>query len=502
MKAITIIIVSFLTTTLYGQAPEIAWEKELGGTFDESGRKVLSTSDGGYIAIATTSSVDSDVTENAGLTDFWVIKTDASGDIIWQETYGGSNQESVADITPAYGGGYIVVGSSNSTDGDITENKGLYDVWAIRIDDYRNLIWQKTYGGSLDDRCYSVLPTSNGYILAGHSNSSNGDITNHWGAYDFWVLEIDFLGNIIWQKKYGGNDNESALDISYFTDGYIVTGYSMSANGNVSSNQGGTDYWIIAIDNTGNLLWQKSMGGSDYDYAVKSLTTDDGGFLVVGETLSNDGDITFNNGNYDIWIVKLTSQAEVEWQQSFGGSNAERVRNIIPDANGGYLILSETSSNNGDITESFGGSDMWLLKIDNDGYKEWQKSIGTSYTDGGYGLSQTPDAGYILAGYKYFEDTTSDVWLVKLGGSSMEVQQFDKSRNIMVYPNPSSDLVFIQSEEKISNISVKNMAGQTVQIIHQKNIQSVDISGLVEGMYILEMKDHKGDHSFQKLIKK
>ncbi|HVX28799.1 MAG TPA: hypothetical protein VHB70_20795, partial [Parafilimonas sp.] len=188
------------------------------------------------------------------------------------------------------------------------------------------LQWQKTYGGNQQEYANSIEQTKDGgYIIAGNTYSkNNGDVTNNHGNSDYWIVKTDAFGNIQWQKSYGGSLNDVANSIQQTTDGgYIVAGYAASNNGDVIGNHGSADYWVLKLDASGNIQWQKSLGGSDFERANIIQQTVDGGYIVAGFSYSNNGDVTGNHGSADYWIVKLDSTGNIEWQKSLGGSAYE-----------------------------------------------------------------------------------------------------------------------------------------------------------------------------------
>jgi hypothetical protein len=143
--------------------------------------------------------------------------------------------------------------------------------------------------------------------VAGQSGSNDGNVTGNHGESDYWVIKLDGTGNLLWQKSLGGTGSDGARSIQQTSDGgYIVAGHSNSTDGDVKGNQGGDDYWIVKLDNIGNLTWQKAMGGTDTDIAKSIQQTSDGGYIVAGYSKSNGGDVPANNGEADYWIVKLT----------------------------------------------------------------------------------------------------------------------------------------------------------------------------------------------------
>jgi len=170
--------------------------------------------------------------------------------------------------------------------------------------------WQNSLGGTGDDYAFSIQQTNNsGYIVSGCSISNDGDVTGSHGNNDYWVVKLDLSGNIQWQKSLGGTGDDNAFSIQQTNDGsYIVAGNSSSNDGDVTGNHGYPDYWVVKLDSSGNLQWQKSLGGSLYDLATSIQQTNDGGYIVSGFSQSNDGDVTGHHGNScpDAWVVKLS----------------------------------------------------------------------------------------------------------------------------------------------------------------------------------------------------
>ncbi|HYV93822.1 MAG TPA: aryl-sulfate sulfotransferase [Chitinophagales bacterium] len=315
------IIVVYAT---YGQiAPAIEWQKSLGGSANDYGNSIQQTTDGGYIVAGSTSSNDGDVSGNNGPGDFWVVKLDGSGSLIWQKCLGGSGGEQAYSIQQTTDGGFIVAGSTQSNDGNVSGNHTVVyaptvDYWVVKLDVDGNLIWQKCLGGFGDDRGQSVEQTSDGgYIVAGYSDSNDGDVSGNHGLEDYWIVKLDSDGNLVWQKALGGSSNEYLQSIQQTTDGgFIVAGRTASNDGDVSGNHGNDDYWIVRLDTAGEIVWQKCLGGSIDDGAHSIQQTIDGGFIVGGSSSSNDSDVTANHGGGDDWIVKLDIVGNIVWQKS------------------------------------------------------------------------------------------------------------------------------------------------------------------------------------------
>jgi hypothetical protein len=241
-----------------------------------------------------------------GIGEFWCHKLDASGIVQWRRYFGGSNNDRSYDVVQANDGGYVVTGFSESTDFDITNNHGSYDYWVIKLNPQGDLLWEKSFGGSEVDQSRAIVKTSdNSYIISGNSFSTDGDITSNLGSSDFWLIKINDSGDLLWSKNYGGSDFDYATSIKKASNGYVVAGYSQSSDIQSTSNYGDNDFWVLKIDEQGSLLWQKNFGGSGFDLAFDAIETLDNHIMVVGETESMNHDIIENRGLKDVLIVNV-----------------------------------------------------------------------------------------------------------------------------------------------------------------------------------------------------
>jgi len=365
MKRLLLLITICISSVSFGQAPAIEWEKSLGGSSSENASSIQQTTDGGYIVAGSSNSNDGDVSGNNGQSDYWIVKLDASGNITWEKSLGGSNSDGAKSIQQTTDGGYIVAGISLSNDGDVSGNHGSYDYWIVKLDASGNITWEKSLGGSSADEASSIKQTSDGgYIVAGRSYSNDGDVSGNHGSGDNWIVKLDASGNITWEKSLGGSNDDWAFSIQQTSDGgYIVAGYSDSNDGDVSSTNGSSDYWIVKLDASGNITWEKSLGGSSGDQARSIQQTSDGGYIVAGYSPSNDGDVSSNNGLSDYWIVKLDASGNITWEKSLGGSSADHANSIQQTSDGGYIVAGRSTSNDGDVTGNHGGQDIWVVKL-------------------------------------------------------------------------------------------------------------------------------------------
>ncbi len=353
----------------------LKWQRTYGGSGIEYAAAVQQTSDGGYVAAGSTNFF------GAGNNDAWVLKLNTDGAVAWQKTYGGTGTDVATAIEQTSDGGYIVAGWTNSF------GAGGSDVWVLKLNTDGTVAWQKTYGGSGSNYASSVQQTADGgYIVAGGADG------------DAWVLKLNSDGTVAWQKAYGGPGTDYATSVRQTGDGgYIVAGYADA------SGSGNTDAWLLKLNSSGTVLWQKTYGGPEIDAVVSIQQTGDGGYIAAGYSDS------FNPGSRDAWVLKLNASGSVLWQKAYGGPGEDFVSSIQQTADGGYIVAGYTSS------FGAGNEDAWVLKLNGDGSVAWQKTYGGSGDEEAKSIQQTADGGYIVAGYtSSFGAGNGDVWVLKL----------------------------------------------------------------------------------------
>jgi hypothetical protein len=354
----------------------IAWQKCLGGHETDRAYSVQQTSDGGYIVVGETWSNDGDVSGLDGAESAWIVKLNSTGDISWQRCLGGSGLEEARFIKQTSDGGYIIAGNATSNNGDVSGNHGSNDFWVVRLNSSGEISWQNCLGGSDNDLAYSIEQTSDGgYIVAGETRSNDGDVsgyhgyTNLDGRGDAWVVKLDGSGNMSWQKCLGGTWKDGAQSIKQTSDGgYILAGATGSSDGDVSGLHGGdwdTDIWVVKLSSSGNISWQKCLGGYEFDTAYSIQQTSDGGYILSGWTQSNDGDVSGHQGISDLWVVKLSSNGSISSQKCLGGTDTdgEWANDIQQTSDGGYIVTGRTESNDGDVSGNNGALDFWVVKL-------------------------------------------------------------------------------------------------------------------------------------------
>ena len=401
----------FINLSSFAQncAPGILWQKCLGGSGDDYAESMVLTSDGGCIIAGYTTSNDGDVTANHGNNDFWIVKLDSNANIEWEKSYGGTGNDQAYSIQQNVDG-YIVAGNTSSNDGDVSGNHGATDFWIIKIDNVGTLIWQKAFGGSLVDEGSSVKQTPDGgYVVVGSTASNDGDITGgQLGHYDFWIIKLDENGNLLWEKNFGGSRPDRARSVDITSDNrYIVAGYTKSYDGDVDGLHGFSfeDFWVMKVEASGNLLWQKPLGGDYPDQANFIQQVNDGGYLVSGYTQSVNGDVTGLHGHQpDYWVVKLDAAGNILWENALGGYGSDESTSAEQTNDGDYIVAGSTRSANGDVTRHLFGSNFWLTKLHSVGTAAWQQSYGGSGEEVATAVHQMANGEFVVAGYTNSND--------------------------------------------------------------------------------------------------
>jgi uncharacterized delta-60 repeat protein len=386
------------------------WNKTFGGSSSDFVYSVEQTSDGGYVLGGFTRSF------GAGDYDFWLVKSDSSGNHEWNQTFGGFGPDKAYSVHQTSNGGYVIAGQTRS------HNLGskLIDFYLVKTNSLGNLEWYKTFGGSGWDYSESVQQTSDGgYVLAGCTSSFGS------GGYDFWLVKTDSSGSQEWYKAFGGSEYDFAYFVQQTSDGgYVLAGYTSSFG------SGGYDFWLVKTDPLGNHEWNRTFGGLGNDYAYSVQQTSDGGYVLAGYTRS------FGSGSSDFWLVKTDPLGNHEWNRTFGGSGSDYAYSVQQTSDGGYVITGSTYS------FGAGSYDIWIVKVDSLGNHEWNKTFGGSSSDYAYSVQQTSDGGYIVGGYTYsFGSGGFDSWLIKVNAT-------------ITGEEPEEEIPKIPSEEEVISTGI------------------------------------------------
>lgn len=479
MKKLFFISLYFLIYSVLTAQPTIEWEKSYGGSGFETLFSMQGTADGGYILAGTSVSNDGDLTINKGLGDYWIVKIDSVGTLEWQKSYGGSENDEAYSVQQTTDGGYIVAGMSNSIDGDINDHNGsvtVSDYWVLRLDNLGNIIWKKSYGGFAADKAYAVRQTTDGgFIVAGDSGGN------------YWIVKLDASGTVQWDKLLGGNGFDVAYSVQQTTDGgYVISGSTNSTDGDVSVSKGGLDYWVVKLDALGNIQWEKSYGGSDTDVAYTVKQAIDGGFIIAGNSSSTDGDLLNTTGISGAWVIKINNIGTLQWETRL--SIAMGISYIATDAlalslNNSFILVGMAQNSYAGVTLSALGVISWTKIMGGSNIDEAKAIIQNS--DGSYLIAGHT---YSSDGDVSLNKGMTDFWVVKLS-AVVGIEDIENQQDIVVFPNPTNGIFTTNSTQQINTIEVFNNLGQTVysKKVTSKNT-TIDLTSFPKGLYLVQLK--------------
>ncbi|MBX2905075.1 MAG: T9SS type A sorting domain-containing protein [Taibaiella sp.] len=486
-----------LSTTAFSQAPDVQWERGIGGQQNDYAYCVRETMEGNLVMVGSSnSSGDMPGAHGVGY-DVFVAVLSPLGVPLWGKAYGGDNEDYAYAIRQTPDSGFIIAGATRSTDGDVSGGHGDFDMWVLKISRLGDVQWQKTLGGSAADYAYDIQVTSDtGFIVAGRSASNDGDLTANKGSFDLWVVKLSSTGAIQWQRSLGGTDDENAASVVQLTNGdYLVAGDTYSNNGDVSGNHGGQDYWILRFSATGSLLSKKCYGGTGSDYAQCIRQTPDGGYIVTGGSNSIDGDVGTGIGGGDVWMLKLSPTLGIEWERNAGSNAADVGYSVEVMADSSYLISGYVSAGNGDVTEFHGQGDYWVVKMSRTGNIVWSKAMGGLGNENANSAQQLRDGSFVMVGNSTIAYTD---WPVLIGGRiemyviklnvDNEVGMVSSHANVSIYPNPVTDNLVVDCSEDVY-ISVQDLTGRVVADTKGKIIPLVNCQ---PGLYIVSVFGEDG----------
>lgn len=487
---IALILIVFCNTA-YSQY-SVKWGKNIGGTGADFGKSICLSEDSSFIYISGYSnSTNGDILNNHGGFDIFLTKMNLSGDILWTKTYGGAGNDYVQKIIKLSDNNLLICGFTSSNDTLMPGNHGNYDALVMKLDTSGLVLWKKLYGGTEDEGDHSmsvVEGEDRSLVFITGAKSNDGNVIGNNGSGDFWLFKTDSLGNLLWQKCFGGTGDEDGHSILKMHDGgFIIAGHTLSNDVDVSGNHnpGVEDGWILRIDSLRNIVWQKCYGGTGIEFICNIAFADSGKIMMTGFSNSNDYDVVNSHGDFEVWVVKADTTGNIMWSKTFGGSGGDYSYDIFRNSDSEFTIGGYSNSVNGDLNDNHGGFDFWLLKTTSSGNVLWQKNFGGSLTDKEQAIYPLNENEIIMTGFSNSNDIDlngniggMDCWAFKTGCLKPLASFYASSTEIcagetIVFTNTSSGAISYEwyrnsvfSGNNINNsISFLSSGHDTVKLI-------------------------------------
>lgn len=498
-------------SNLIAQHIQLNWQNCFNGPFYDEAYDIAPTGDGYMITGIYEMQHDPTGASN----DIWLTKTDLAGNFRWQKFLGGSSGDGSARILPAGDGNYFVVGGSSSSDGDISKDPypDKTNYWIIKIDSIGNILWDRIVGGNRFDRIWTGTATDDGGVVAmGWTYSNDGDISQFFGMYDMWMVKLNTYGDKVWDFTIGTTNLDYGQAIIQTSDkGFLAGGASSYADnpGNIECtpfNQN-AEAIVFKLDSNANIQWQHCYGGSDHDGACTFLELDDG-YIIGAYAMSSDGDLTGSgfHGGSDIWLVKIDFEGNIVWQKCYGGSRNDQPCRIFKTVGNGLMVFGYTNSFDGDVIGNHGlpanpDGDIWMFRVDSLGTMLWQQCVGGVGDEMLHsGIIQNSDKDYVgtctLGGGQNGDITCGTLdynfgaWVFSITDTTTYVgipKLPEISNKFKVYPNPARDYVVFERQgrqQKQTNIQIVTVFGQVVETLGIHGDKTVWVTeGVEPGVY-------------------
>jgi hypothetical protein len=407
-----IMAVSFICVLMPGSAiGQQAWQKRFGGSDQEIGYDVQQTFDGGYIVVGMTNSF------GAGSFDVYAVKTDSFGTGMWSRVWGGTGGEVAYAVVQAADSGYVIAGGTSSF------GSGDGDVWLIKTNAAGDTLWSKTYGGASREMATSIGRTAGGgYIMAGYTQSYGPGTP---AQPNVWLILTDGSGNPFWTKTYGRDSLDFANSVQQTLDGgFIIAGQTSSFGA------GSDDVYLIKTNGGGDTVWTRTYGGTGVDRGNSVRQTTDTGYIIAGSTTS------FGAGSSDMYLIKTNAAGDTLWTETYGGTASDNGSCVRQTTDGGYIVVGQTMS------FGAGGADFYIVKTNAAGDTLWTRTFGAESLDVATAVRQTSDGGYIVAGFADPPGTSGvyDMHVIKMAPDSVGGIQ-ESPKPLAASPGPEPTIV-------------------------------------------------------------
>ena len=513
---ILLIIFLLQSFFINAQRPGITWEKSFGGSDDDDARSICETREGLSLILGSSSSADGDITghiSGAGGRDFWLCELDSFGNLIQEKSFGGTYSDEPGQIISSNSGGYVMCGRTGSNNVQVSGNHSLSsDIWLVKLDDSLNIEWQKCLGSTLLEHGYDISEaTDSGYLFAGSTTGNDSDVSGNHGDYDIWAGKVTSLGILQWQICLGSPDIEYQGFILATSDGgVLVTGATATGGiGYCSGIPSGYNLWIVKLDSLGTIQWEKCLGSSGWDEGYKIIKDNQNGFFVAAAAGGGGGDVSGYHGGGDIWLLHLDSIGNIIWDNCFGGpDNYECPSSLVVTENNEIVVCGWTRSLTGQATGNHGNRDAFIVKVDSLGNYLWSGCYGGSNRDEARSVVSLADGSIIFSGVTESSDGDvsfnhggEDFWVVKLEASVSVQEPIDINLFSCKISESKLELFFNSGKSGRVEINLLDLTGRQLLTSNQnyssgKNEIEIPVN-VVGGVYIVQLITTQGAKSFK-----
>lgn len=526
-------LILFFAAPLYalGQPPTLLWQRSIGGSDDEYANSMFQYADGyAIVCVGRTNSGDGDFSGCGNpLLDVeaLVTKTDSSGNFYDCFGFGGSGYDEFNKgmfVVP-YGSQIhlMFLGRTTSNDRDVSGNHGSFDAWLVRTMPNGTIISQKCIGGTgWEDAFDFIEMPDKGFMICGISSSDtiDGLPTGNHGSFDAWIVRTDSIGNIIWNKMFGGSGEDWFTSIVKTFDGnFVLSGFTSSIDGDITNNQGQSDYFMMKIDSSGNVIWNKTYGGSNDEYSYQVIQTKDSGLVFTGYTYSFDGDVSGNVsslGESDVWLIKTNSNGNVLWKYCYGSTGSEISYSVYEDSDRNIIVPAFVTFED-NIATGCGVHgqccDPWVFKVDSTGNLLWQKCFGSNSLDWVFSdIVEGTAHKYFLVGQVTqnsgdvtgYHGGNEEIWLIQIKDNSLSnnIESINENEEVSITPTVFTEKIKVTSSFKINSVDIYDISGVEVFASSKENSNEseLELGYLKPGLYILSVQTDIQKYMF-KIVK-
>lgn len=480
------------SAALHAQDSRLIWQKTIGGIGDDEVNDLVADAEGNTYVLSTV--------QDLNRRKVFVSKLNSNGTELWNQTISGNSDEVGSSLLLSDKQELIVLGATTSTQGLGAVSSGYTDVFIAKLTTDGEILGVKTYGGSYFEQPASILQKSNGnFVVTASTWSHDLAFIGNNGQSDIWLFEVNASGQIVWSELYGGSDEEMATETIELTTGeLLLIGTSATFDGDFTQNHGDLDIIVYKTDANGKLEWKQIYGGFYSEYAADLLELPNGDCLIAGSTFSDDGNVDSNAGGLDAWLLRLNVDGDLLWNETYGSYGNESVVSL--QANGdGFLILGTSNSSVLNNEYSHGNQDFWLYELNESMEVVHQNLFGASGFDFGTTMLLQNGGDILMGGSTNSNDGLvvgnqgkKDGWLLKISRS-----HFLASSQAVLHPNPTDGIVYINEIAVGARLRVIDLNGNDVVQPFESaaTAQILDLSAVPAGVYIVEIESEAGQET-------